>query len=107
MKDSAFMQWRLFDYNSGVGHKDNLHNGDQQENLDDLIAVDRQSVIFIDDQTRYKRTKDGTKQGKETIEAGCEPTLVLGNIIGNNGAPRGIRQVIGELQEEEEDDESE
>ena len=44
-------QWRLFHGNHRVGHKNDLHHRNNQKYLHDFIAVDRQRIILVHDNT--------------------------------------------------------
>src|SRR5258708_29625984 len=97
------MQRLLFYRNDCVNYKDNLHHRDQQEDLHNLAAINVQGVVLVDDQTCDDRANGGAQESKESIEASGAAALVLGHIISDDRAPGGVGHVIGNLQEEEQD----
>src|SRR5260221_11364981 len=98
-------QWSLFDGKRGVEDKHALHNGDQEKNLYDFILIERQRIVLVDNDTGHHRPKDGTKQRKEAKEACGETALMCWYVVGDDRTPRRIRQVVGELQQEEKQNE--
>src|SRR5260370_42660860 len=100
-----FLQRRFLDGEDSVDDKRNLHHCNDQENLHDFILVERQRVIFVDDDTGNHRTKNSAEQLEQSVEAGGHAALVLWHFIGDNRAPGGVGNVISELEQQEDDSE--
>src|SRR5207248_171112 len=83
--------------------KKNLHDSNKQENLDNLIAIQRQRVVFVHNQTGYHRTDNGSEQRKETIETSSQSPLIRWHIVGDDRTPWRVSEIIGELEQQEEE----